>query len=101
MGLPLAYLATFVVLLQLGIKIDLLSIIGLILVVGILVDDAIIITERYNELLGQGFSPKDAAYKAVQDMVVPVTGGILTTVVAFSPNTVCRMVHALLSLGCT
>lgn len=85
LGLPMAYLATFVVLLQLGIKIDLLSIIGLILVVGILVDDAIIISERYNEFLSQGYSPKDAAYKAIKDMVVPVTGGILTTVVAFSP----------------
>jgi multidrug efflux pump subunit AcrB len=84
-GLPFSYLCTFVVLYQLGIKIDLLSIIGLILVVGILVDDAIIVSDRYNELLAQGLAPKDAAFKAVQDMLIPVTGGILTTVVAFVP----------------
>lgn len=84
-GLPFSYLCTFVVLYQLGIKIDLLSIIGLILVVGILVDDAIIVSDKYNDLLAQGFAPKDAAYKAVEDMLVPVTGGILTTIVAFVP----------------
>ncbi|MCB9073511.1 MAG: efflux RND transporter permease subunit [Bdellovibrionaceae bacterium] len=85
LGIPFAYLCTFIVLFQMGIKIDLLSIIGLILVVGILVDDAIIISERYNELLSQGFTTKDAAFSAIRDMLIPVTGGILTTVVAFLP----------------
>lgn len=85
LGLPMAYLATFVCLFALGIKIDLLSIVGLILVVGLLVDDAIIITERYNEFLSQGHPPMKAASLAIGDMVVPVTGGILTSVVAFMP----------------
>src|SRR5690606_4200784 len=79
------YLGTFIALSWFGISIDLLSILGLILVVGILVDDAIIVTDRYNELLSTGLHSKDAAYVAAKELIVPVTGTIVTTIVAFLP----------------
>lgn len=85
LGVPFSYLTTFLVLHYLGIKIDLLSIIGMILVIGILVDDSIIICEHHNGLLSKGYDPKEAAVKTAQDMIVPVTGGLLTTVAAFLP----------------
>lgn len=84
-GLPISYLGTMIILHQMGIAIDLISIIGLILVVGILVDDAIIVSERYVENLSDGMPPKKAALEAVKDLIVPVTGTVLTTIVAFSP----------------
>ena len=84
-GLPVAYLGTLVVLHQLGIAIDLISIIGMILVIGILVDDAIIVSERYVENLQQGLPPRKAAYEAARQLIVPVTGTVLTTIVAFAP----------------
>lgn len=84
-GVPIAYLGTILLLNAMGINIDLISIIGLILVLGILVDDAIIVSERYVDNLSQGLEPKEAATAAVKDLIVPVTGTVLTTIVAFSP----------------
>jgi len=84
-GLPLAYFGTLIVLSYMGISIDLLSIIGMILVVGILVDDAIIVSDRYAENLKKGLTPDTAAFETVKSLIKPVTGTVFTTVVAFSP----------------
>lgn len=84
-GLPLAYAGTFLVLFALGININMLSIVGLILVSGILVDDALIVTEKYNELIRKGLSPSDAAKTTVIELFTPVLGTALTTLVAFLP----------------
>ncbi|PCI27025.1 hypothetical protein COB52_05515, partial [Candidatus Kaiserbacteria bacterium] len=84
-GLPIAYLGTMLILSYLGIDIDLISIIGLILVLGILVDDAIIVSERYVENLSSGMTPRDSAIQSVRALIVPVTGTVLTTIVAFLP----------------
>ena len=56
---------------------------GLILVLGMLVDDAIIVAEHYYQLLEKGMKPKEAAIKAALDTIAPVTATILTTIVAF------------------
>jgi multidrug efflux pump subunit AcrB len=85
LGLPIAYFGTFTVLMLLGIDIDLISLVGLILVIGILVDDAIIVSEKYSDLLAQGLEPNDAATKTVSELLVPVSGTVLTTMVAFAP----------------
>ena len=85
LGIPVAYFGAFAVLSVLGISIDLISIIGLILVLGMLVDDAIIVSERYSENLEKGLTPKDAAFQAAKSLMVPVTGTVLTTAVAFAP----------------
>lgn len=84
-GMPLAYLATFAVLQSLGISIDLISVVGMILVLGILVDDAIIVTEQYSQHLEAGVDPREAAIKAVLETIGPVTGTVLTSLVAFMP----------------
>ncbi|WP_127717619.1 efflux RND transporter permease subunit [Halobacteriovorax sp. HLS] len=84
-GLPLAYLATFTVLMALDIKIDLISVAGMLLIVGILVDDAIIVSELYVQNLEKGFSPRESAIKAATDTMIPITGTVLTTVIAFAP----------------
>ena len=84
-GLPVAYLGTFIVLSWFGIAIDLLSILGIILVVGIIVDDAIIVAERYTKLHAQGLSSHEAATVAARELIVPVTGTVITTIVAFLP----------------
>lgn len=85
LGLAVAYTGTFIVLYLAGINIDLLSIIGMILVVGILVDDAVIVTERYMSYLNDGLSPKESASKSVNDLLIPVSGTVITTIVAFAP----------------
>jgi multidrug efflux pump subunit AcrB len=84
-GVPLSYLGTFIVLQQLGIAIDLISVVGMILVIGILVDDAIIVSEQYVQNLEDGQKPLDAAINAAHSTIIPVTGTVLTTLVAFAP----------------
>ncbi len=84
-GIPIAYCGTLVALFLFGISIDIISVVGMILVLGILVDDAIIIAERYIENLEGGLRPKEAATESSRDLILPVTGTILTTVFAFTP----------------
>ncbi len=84
-GIPIAYCGTLIALYMLNISIDLISVVGMILVLGILVDDAIIISERYIENLEEGLKPKEAARAASKDLMLPVTGTILTTIFAFAP----------------
>jgi multidrug efflux pump subunit AcrB len=84
-GIPLSYCFTFFVLDTMGISIDLISVVGMLLVLGILVDDAIIISEQYSQELESGLPPKQAAQNAVLKTWIPITGTVLTTIVAFSP----------------
>ncbi len=84
-GLPISYFGTFLVLRALGISIDLISMIAMILVVGNLVDDAVIFAERYNQLLAEGVEPKKAASQSATELIVPVTGTIATIICAFIP----------------
>lgn len=83
-GLPFAYFGTFLVLYFLGVSIDLISVVGLILVVGILVDDAIVVSEQYVQNLEKGHNPRRAALLAAKETLVPVSGTVLTTMVAFA-----------------
>lgn len=85
LGLPLAYFTTFIVLSALGINIDLISVVGMILIVGIIVDDAIIVSEQYSQFLEAGNAPRDAALLAIKKTIAPITGTVLTTIVAFLP----------------
>lgn len=85
LGLPISYFGTFLILKAFGISIDLISLMAMILVVGNLVDDAVIFSDRYNQLLSEGLEPKEAASQAAKEMVVPVSGTLLTVVFAFMP----------------
>ena len=85
LGLPLAYFTTFSVLSALGIGIDLISVVGMILIIGIIVDDAIIVSEQYSQFLEKGHPPQEAAFLSIKKTIAPITGTILTTMVAFLP----------------
>ena len=82
----MAYLGSFMILDYFGIGIDLISVIGMIIVVGILVDDAIIVSERYMENLSLGFAPREAAEKCAKDLLIPVSGTIITTNCRLCPD---------------
>lgn len=84
-GIPIAYCGTLIAMYFLGLSIDMVSVVGMIMVLGILVDDAIIIAERYVENLEEGLAPRQAAVEASRDLMLPVTGTVLTTVFAFAP----------------
>ena len=83
LGAPIAFMVAFILMDSIGVSINLISMFGLILVLGMLVDDSIIVAEHYYQLLEKGLKPREAASKAAMDTIRPVTATILTTVVAF------------------
>lgn len=83
LGAPFAFLVAFSLMGSFGITINLISMFGLILVLGMLVDDSIIVAEQYYQYLEQGIEPKKAAKKAAMDTLGPVTSTVMTTMIAF------------------
>jgi len=85
LGLPLAFSGTFIWMGQNDITINLMSMFGLIMVLGMLVDDAIIVAENVYRHLEEGEPVKEAVINGTSEVIVPVLGTILTTIAAFAP----------------
>tara|TARA_B100000676_G_C18078901_1_gene849740 strand:+ start:586 stop:3804 length:3219 start_codon:yes stop_codon:yes gene_type:complete len=84
-GLPVAFLGAFMMLPTADISINIMSLFGFILVLGIVVDDAIIIGEAaYAETEKHGYTLENIV-RGAQRVAVPATFGVLTTIVAFMP----------------
>ena len=85
-GIPVAFLATFGVMLAMGQSINMISLFGLIMALGIVVDDAIVIGEHTEYLSKHRRLPMhEAAALAATRMSAPVVSAMLTTVAAFLP----------------
>lgn len=84
-SLPIVFLTGLFFLYLSGITLNLISMLGFIMVLGMLVDDAIIIGENIAYHMEQGDSPNEAAVKGAHELFGPVTTTILTTVAAFLP----------------
>jgi multidrug efflux pump subunit AcrB len=84
-GMVMSFLGAFALMPYLDITINLSSLMGFILVLGIVVDDAIVISESCDSYRQKGLSPLDAAIQGTKRMAVPITFGVLTTVCAFLP----------------
>jgi len=85
LGIPIAFLATFIIMGMMGITINLISMFGLIIVLGMLVDDGIIVAENSYRYMEQGLRPREAAIKGTEDVMRAVTTAVFTTIAAFSP----------------
>ena len=84
-GLPVAFLGTFFLMPLFGITVNLISLFGFILVLGIVVDDAIVIGESaYTSMRAKGHSI-DNILEGVFKVAMPATFGVLTTIAAFIP----------------
>jgi len=84
-GIPVAFMGGIALMPVFGVTINLISLFAFILVLGIVVDDAIVTGENIFSRLQKGEDPLEASIRGTQEIAVPVTFGILTTVVAFSP----------------
>jgi len=84
-GLPIVFFTGLYVLYISGITLNLVSMLGFIMVLGMLVDDAIIVGENITWHMEQGKTPARAAVDGALEIIGPVTATILTTVVAFGP----------------
>jgi len=84
-GIPISFLGALALMPVLGVTFNLVSLFAFILVLGIVVDDAIVTGENIFSKLKDSDDATDAAIKGTQEIAVPVTFGVLTTVAAFIP----------------
>ena len=84
-GLPLAIAGGLIVLNLTGGSLNTLSLFAFILVLGILVDDAIIIAENSYRYMQRGLEPKEATIAGARQVTIPVVAGVTTTIAAFLP----------------
>ncbi|KAF2395316.1 efflux RND transporter permease subunit [Pseudomonas frederiksbergensis] len=83
---PVALMGTFATMLALGFSINVLTMFGMVLAIGILVDDAIVVVENVERIMvSEGLSPKDATRKAMKQITGAIIGITLVLVAVFIP----------------
>jgi multidrug efflux pump len=85
LAVPVSIVGTFALLLGFGYTINALSLFGMVLAIGIVVDDAIVVVENVERNIADGLSPRDATYKAMQEVSGPIIAIALTLVAVFVP----------------
>ncbi|MBU6295681.1 MAG: efflux RND transporter permease subunit, partial [Planctomycetes bacterium] len=84
-AVPVAVIGTFAAMAMLGFSINNISLFGLVLAIGIVVDDAIVVVENVERLIGSGLSPRQAAIKAMEEVTGPVVAVALVLCAVFIP----------------
>ncbi|MCF6405678.1 efflux RND transporter permease subunit [Chitinophaga filiformis] len=90
MAIPMTVAVTFAVMHALGIELHQVSLAALILVLGMVVDDAIVIADNYVELLDEGVDRWTAAWRSANDLVIPVLTATVTIIASFMPMILLR-----------
>ncbi len=83
MGLPVSFLASMMVISALGVSINMISMVALLIAIGIIMDDAIVISESIATEYAKGLSPLDAAVKGVQKVARGIFSSFVTTLLIF------------------
>lgn len=84
-AVPVSIIGTFAVMHVFGFSINALTLFGLVLAIGIVVDDAIVVVENIERNIEQGLTPKDAAYQAMQEVTGPIIAIALVLIAVFVP----------------
>lgn len=84
-AIPITVAVTFAVLNLIGVELHQVSLAALIVVLGMVVDDAIVVADNYVELLDQGESRWTAAWRSAHDLVIPILTATVTIIAAFMP----------------
>jgi multidrug efflux pump subunit AcrB len=100
MAIPMTIAVTFALMNAFGIELHQVSLAALIVVLGMVVDDAIVIADNYVELLDAGVERWTAAWRSASDLLIPVFGATITIIASFMPlviltGTVGEFIHAL------
>jgi multidrug efflux pump len=85
LAVPVSVIGTFAVMLGLGFSINTLSLFGLVLAIGIVVDDAIVVVENVERNIAHGLSAKEATYRAMREVSGPIVAIALTLTAVFVP----------------
>ena len=86
LAVPVSLIATFIVFPLLGFSINTLSLFGLVLAIGLVVDDAIVVVEAVEHHIEEGMTPRDASLKAMEEVSGPVVAIALILVAVFVPT---------------
>jgi len=86
LAVPVALVGAFMVFPLLGFSINTLSLFGLVLAIGLVVDDAIVVVEAVEQHIERGLSPRDAAFKAMDEVSGPVVAIALIMAAVFIPT---------------
>ncbi|HYR87739.1 MAG TPA: efflux RND transporter permease subunit [Terriglobia bacterium] len=86
LAVPVSLIGTFVFFPLVGFSINTLSIFGLVLAIGLVVDDAIVVVEAVERKIEQGFDPKTASLKAMEEISGPLVGIALVLATVFVPT---------------
>jgi multidrug efflux pump subunit AcrB len=85
LGIPFSFIIGLLTIYHLGYSINMISLLGALIVIGIVVDDAIVVGENIQRYIDEGMDNYSAAIRGVKEMVLPVTLATVTTVAAFLP----------------
>jgi HAE1 family hydrophobic/amphiphilic exporter-1 len=86
LAVPVSLVGTFIAFPFFGFSVNTLSLFGLVLAIGLVVDDAIVVVEGIQRHIEEGLSPKDAARKAMDELTGPVIGIALVLSAVFVPT---------------
>jgi HAE1 family hydrophobic/amphiphilic exporter-1 len=85
LAVPVSLIGTFAVFPLLGFSINTLSLLGLVLAIGIVVDDAIVVVEAVAQKMERGMSPKEATIEAMREVSAPIVATSLSLIAVFVP----------------
>jgi len=86
LAIPVSLVGTFAVMLVLGYSLNLLTLFGLILAIGIVVDDAIVVVENVERNIANGMSPRDASARTMDEVQNAIIGTTLVLIAVFVPS---------------
>lgn len=85
-AIPVSLVGTFAIMAMLGFSLNMLSLFGIVLAIGIVVDDAIVVVESTSRYIAEGLSPKKAAITAMREITGPVIATTLVLLAVFVPT---------------
>ncbi len=85
-AIPVSLVGTFAIMAMLGFSLNMLSLFGIVLAIGIVVDDAIVVVESTSRYISEGLGSRDAAIKAMSEITGPVIATTLVLLAVFVPT---------------
>jgi multidrug efflux pump subunit AcrB len=85
LGIPFSFIIGLIFIYYMGYSINIVSLLGALIVIGIVVDDAIVVSENIQRYIDEGMDNYDAAITGLKEMMLPVTLATVSTIVAFLP----------------
>jgi HAE1 family hydrophobic/amphiphilic exporter-1 len=86
LAVPVSLIGTFMLFPMLGFSLNTLSLFGLVLAIGLVVDDPIVVVEAVEHHIEKGLSPKEATLKTMQEVTGPIIGTSLALIAVFMPT---------------